>query len=148
MPRGRRARWTNDAGAELIEFALVLPLLLLVVAGIMDFGFLFQRFEVVTNAAREGARLGSLPLYSLDDAKNRAEHYLQAGGLVDPHPAPDASYQTEVVGSSNVDVIKVTVHYPSQFLFLGPIATLVGGSGFSTIQLHATSVMRREGGGS
>jgi Flp pilus assembly protein TadG len=51
----------NETGAELIEFAFVLPLLLLVIVGIFDFGFLFQRYEVVTNAAREGARAAVLP---------------------------------------------------------------------------------------
>jgi hypothetical protein len=49
-------RLACEKGAELIEFALVFPLLLLVMFGIMDFGLLFQRYETVTNAAREGAR--------------------------------------------------------------------------------------------
>lgn len=56
-----RARWSDESGAELIEFALALPLLLLVGLGVLDFGRLFQRYEVVTNAAREGARVGVLP---------------------------------------------------------------------------------------
>ncbi len=47
----------DERGAALVEFALALPLLLVVIAGIVDFGFVFQRYEVVTNAAREGARL-------------------------------------------------------------------------------------------
>ena len=55
---------TAERGAELVEFALVFPMLLLVMLGIMDFGFLFQRYEVVTNAAREGARVAILPGYT------------------------------------------------------------------------------------
>ena len=47
----------EERGAALVEFALALPLLLVVIAGIVDFGFTFQRYEVVTNAAREGARM-------------------------------------------------------------------------------------------
>ena len=54
-------RWRSDEGAQLVEFALVLPLLLLIVLGIVEFGFMFQRYEVITNAAREGARMGVLP---------------------------------------------------------------------------------------
>ncbi len=50
---------SRERGAALLELALVLPLLLVVIAGIVDFGFAFQRFEVITNAAREGARLGT-----------------------------------------------------------------------------------------
>ena len=59
-----RSRWASEDGAELIEFALVLPMLLLVVLGIAEFGFIFQRYEVLTNAAREGARIAVLPGYS------------------------------------------------------------------------------------
>ena len=40
---------------------------LFVVLGIIDFGFLFQRYETVTNAAREGARMAVLPDYTEDD---------------------------------------------------------------------------------
>ena len=43
------------AGAELIEFAIVAPILLLLIAGIVDFGMMFRTYEAVTNAAREGA---------------------------------------------------------------------------------------------
>ena len=52
-----RRRRRSDSGAELIELAIVLPILLIVVAGIVDFGFLFRRYEAITNAAREGARV-------------------------------------------------------------------------------------------
>jgi hypothetical protein len=51
---GPSARWLNESGAELSEFALVLPLFLLVLLGIIDFGFLFQRYEVITNAELPG----------------------------------------------------------------------------------------------
>ena len=50
-----RRLWACERGAELVEFAFVFPTLLLVMLGIIDFGFLFQRYEVVTNAARERA---------------------------------------------------------------------------------------------
>ena len=62
VPRG-------EGGNALVEFALVLPLLMLVFAGIVDFGFLFQRYEVITNAAREGARLAVLPGYGTTDVQ-------------------------------------------------------------------------------
>ena len=64
-------RLRSERGAELIEFALVFPLLLLSSSGIVDFGFMFQRFEVVTNAAREGARMAVLPGYATADVKTR-----------------------------------------------------------------------------
>src|SRR6185369_3492982 len=77
--RGRLAK--GELGAELIEFALVLPLLLLLVLGIVDFGFMFQRLEVVTNAAREGARIAVLPSYDTADVRARVNSYLLEGGV-------------------------------------------------------------------
>ena len=56
-----RGRWRDARGAELIEFAMVLPIFLLLTAGIFDFGMMFRTYEAVTNAAREGARVGVLP---------------------------------------------------------------------------------------
>src|SRR5262245_14427877 len=76
-----------QSGAEVIEFALTLPLLLLVVLGIIEFGFMFQEYEVVTNAAREGARIAILPTYSTNAAvtqsnvTTRINQYLSAAGL-------------------------------------------------------------------
>ncbi len=60
----RLALLRSEHGAELIEMAIVTPLLLLLVFGIVDFGFLFQRYVVLTNAAVEGARVASLPGYT------------------------------------------------------------------------------------
>jgi len=77
-----RRRLRLERGAELIEMALVLPLLMLVIMGIIDFGFLFREMSVVTNAAREGARAGVLPDYSADaNVSNRVQQYLTASGI-------------------------------------------------------------------
>ena len=55
--------------------------MLLIALGIFDFGILFQRYEVVTNAAREGARIAVLPGYADADVDARVRQYVQAGGL-------------------------------------------------------------------
>jgi Flp pilus assembly protein TadG len=142
---GRKA----DAGAELIEFALVVPCLLLVCAAIMDFGFLFQRYEVLTNAAREGARIAVLPNYTASDARARVQTYLTASGLTNTAPTADVTFGTETTPSGQTfSDVKVTAYYPSGFLILGPIAKLVGGTGYSTITLAASAVMRVESAGS
>jgi len=144
--RVRRRAWTDERGAELIEFAFALPILLLVVAGIVDFGILFQRYETVTNAAREGARIGILPDYSEADIQGRVNTYLAASGLTAPAPAPVVTYgNVEMTpGGATVSVVTVTVQYPHAFLFIGPAAALVGGSGHGDITLGAASTMRRE----
>jgi len=150
MIRRRRNRLADDRGSELIELAIVLPILLLVCAAIMDFGFLFQRWEVVTNAAREGARLASLPGgYTTTDVQNRVNDYLVAGGLSAAPTAPTVTYADVAIGGAGptVSMVTVTVDYPSEFAFLGSIAALVGGGGWGTITLRASSVMRTEAAG-
>jgi Flp pilus assembly protein TadG len=134
--------WSSDSGAELIEFALTFPLLLLVVMGIIDFGLLFQRYEVLTNAAREGARVGVLPGYSPTDAQARALQYLQAAGLTGATVTPPVPQNVAVAGQC-ITVVPVTVTYVHTYMFLGGIGNYFGSS-FGTKTLTATSTMRRE----
>lgn len=47
-------------GQSLVETALMLPVLLLLLTGIIDFGLLFNSYLVVSNAAREGARFAAV----------------------------------------------------------------------------------------
>jgi Flp pilus assembly protein TadG len=51
----------DERGAAAVEFALVVPLLVLLVFGIVQFGIAYNRVQGLQAAAREGARLGSLP---------------------------------------------------------------------------------------
>jgi hypothetical protein len=140
------ARWSGESGAELIEFALVLPLLLLVLLGIIDFGFLFQRYEVVTNAAREGARVAILPGYADADVVARVNQYLTAGGLTGPHPPPTVGHPPALlVGLQCAAVTSVTVTYPYSYSFVGGIAAYFGPSALATrTSLKATAEMRNE----
>lgn len=152
MRRFRLARLKDDSGAELIEFAIVFPIFMVVVAAILDFGFLFQRYEVITNAAREGARMGSLgdPNYGDDDIRGRVRSYLAAAGLTATVPDSDIPITrgTETLPSGLViATVKVGVNYPSAFVLMAPFAGLIGGSAPGTITLKAASVMRREGPG-
>jgi Flp pilus assembly protein TadG len=134
----------SERGAELIEFALVFPTLLLVMLGICDFGFLFQRYEVVTNAAREGARVAILPGYGDGDVTTRVNQYITASGIPGTATTTVGAPQTIAVGGQCITVRPVTVAYNHQFIFLGPIIGLMGGSGFSNKTLTATSSMRSE----
>ena len=147
------ARLKSERGAELIEFALILPLLLLVVLGIIDFGFLFQRYEVLTNAAREGARLASLPNYTAADVRGRVCAYLVAGGVPTtgcPGTTPTNPAVTlvddpiPVAGRPPMQGARVTVAYSHTFMFVGPIVSLMGGTWTNTRTITAVAVMRRE----
>ena len=77
----------SQEGATVVEFAIILPLLLLLIFGIIEFGlFLFNR-HVITNAVREAARAGivvRIPRLSNDEietiARNYCEQYLVTFG--------------------------------------------------------------------
>jgi Flp pilus assembly protein TadG len=151
----------DDRGQAVIELALTLPLLLVVVFGIIDFGFMFQRYEAVTNAAREGARLGVLQDYSAGDARERARTYLAASGLPATPGNERACGGAEVrntwcaqltpstvtiAGSSpprTVDQVTMVVEFDHDHSFLGPILRLLGPT-WTTVRLRAVSSMRSE----
>ena len=164
----RRPRGSEERGAALVEFALVLPLLLVVIAGIVDFAFLFQRYEVITNAAREGARLASLSspgTYDDTAVKDHVRNYVMNGlamnDLSNVMPtSPDAVVVAPVnltvdLGSgatADVPARRVTITYKHTFLLLGPILGLINGDWGNEMDIVATSQMRLElaasGGGS
>ena len=144
-------RIRSERGAELIEFALTLPLLLLLVLGIIEFGFLFQEYEVVTNSAREGARIAAMipsAGYKAADATTRAKDYLTAGGLDlnKALPAP-AVAQTQLVLTNGkcAQAYTVTVTYKHPVPFVSGIMTYLGGN-IAEIPLKAVAVMRAEKG--
>jgi Flp pilus assembly protein TadG len=56
----RHRRRERERGAVLVEFALITPLLFLLIAGAIDFGFMINRDTLINNATREGAREGTL----------------------------------------------------------------------------------------
>jgi Flp pilus assembly protein TadG len=136
-----------DSGAELVEFALTLPLLLLVVLGIIEFGFMFHEYEVVTNAAREGARIAVLPAYSATDAQNRAVQYLQASGLqsaqITPLPTVTGPAAVAIGGGKCVSTVTVTVSYAHPVPFISGIMSYFGQT-FGAVTLHGSSTMRSE----
>jgi Flp pilus assembly protein TadG len=132
---------------------------LVVIGGIVDFGFLFQRYEVVTNAAREGARLASLPGYNATDIDLRVRAYIGSGlgmttaavtaavptvgGVVVTYPL-----LTVTAGPPAVDVstAKVDVVYTHQFIMLGSVMRLINANWANSFVLRATSQMRLEPG--
>lgn len=52
--------WKDERGQAVAEFAMIVPIFLLLVFAIVDFGMGFHAWITVTNAAREGARLGAV----------------------------------------------------------------------------------------
>jgi len=142
MSRLRRLR--SARGAELIEFALVLPVLLLLIAGILDMGFLFNNYAVVTNAAREGARMAAVPGWVETDVRARVNGYLAGAGLTLTGVTTSVEPVAVDVGGRSINAVKVVVTYPYNFLILGPIAAMVHGGSFNNVTLKAAATMRAE----
>jgi hypothetical protein len=140
----RKALSAED-GAELVEFAVVVPVMLLVLLGIIDFGLLFQRYQVITNAAREGARLAVLPGYTSIDVQDRVTQFLTAAGL-DEEADTAVGLPYEVPGGAGpcLRMVPVTVSYPHSYSFIGGIASYFGSDAFTATTLQATATMRNE----
>ena len=58
---GDNCRQGNERGSVFIEFALVLPILVMLILAAIEFGLAFHEYQVLQNAVREGARFSSLP---------------------------------------------------------------------------------------
>lgn len=58
-PQERAGRLRGEGGAALVEFALILPLAILILFGLIDFGFIFQSYSQLRNGVQAGARLAS-----------------------------------------------------------------------------------------
>ena len=141
-----RRRLQCDRGSQLVEFALIFPLLLLVVMGVVDWGLMFQRYEVLTNAAREGARVAALPDYGSADVSARVNQYLTGTGMTvtTTYLAPTAVD----VGGSCITLTGATVTYDYTFIGLGGLIQLVmrgSTNPLTTKTLTATAKMRYEG---
>jgi Flp pilus assembly protein TadG len=140
-PQPRR----GERGSQLVELIFVTPVLLFLFGGIVDFGFVFQRFEVVTNAAREGARLGALPGYGEADIRARVNEYLRNSGLTGTATVTvTPSVAIPPTGTRLATGVQVDVSYPHSYLLLQTFSALTGGTFPAGLTLQARSVMRYE----
>ena len=132
----------SQNGQSVVEFALILPLLLLLTFGIIEFGFFVFNKQIITNAAREAARAGIVatqPRVSEPDvisiARNYCSTHLVTFGsssipdVTAPHD-PNALFGSELT---------VTVEYGYTFLFFPIVANLS-----RTTSIQAVAVMRYE----
>jgi len=129
------ARVREDRGATAVEFALLLPMLLLIVMGIVDFGRMLNAQQTLTQAAREGARLVALGQPNVSGRTQAA-----ATGLSPVGVAISSSCPTGAGPGSNGSV---QTSYSFQFTpGLGYLVGFFGGSGMSgQITLTAKGVM-------
>jgi TadE-like protein len=138
-------RLRSERGAALIETAVTLPLILLVSVGIFEFGRAYQTWQVLTNAAREGARQAVLEGVTDAQITTTVRNYMSGGGLrpVDPVINRTISFNP---GGGCPCASRVTINYPFTFIVLQPVARLVvrTSSVGAPITMQASALMRNE----
>ena len=139
----------SERGTALLETALTLPLLLLVSVSIFEFGRAYQTWQVLTNAAREGARVAVLPNPAAGSIETRVRAYMQAGQLPNAASAAvlvDGNRIVSLGGAATAKSSLVTINYPFSFIVLNPIARLIAGNTTlgAAFTMVATSEMRNE----
>lgn len=133
---GRRQR--RERGQALVEVALVVPVLLIMVLGTVDFGWALRSWMTVTNSAREGAHAGALGA-SCEDIQQRAVG--ASAGLLS---AADVSVKN-CRGDPGTSVVVTVTHDYSFVTPLGSLLTTFSGSTLpSTITMTSSSDMRIE----
>jgi Flp pilus assembly protein TadG len=100
-----------------VEFALVLPVFMMLVLGAIDFGYYFFVSEVVTNAAREGARAGSVvdptaTSVATGQAESATKLYVGNGGLKSGLVTGTYTITSISVGGVNTPAVDVNILYP------------------------------------
>ena len=135
-----RTSRTSERGQALAEFALVLPLVLLFIAGIVEMGRAWNVKQVVTDAAREGARYTVVQDLSVDSngVKAKIMERLALGHIetADITITPSSSWR---VGGQ-----PMTVTVTTQFQ-MGLIGVLLGWAGVpALVPISTQAVMRNE----
>lgn len=130
----------DERGVAAAEFALLLPALLLILLGIIEFGMIMYGREVVTNAAREGARAGIVqgpPKRTEGEIVTIAENYLANTGI------NSSNVNFTVTGEGSVSPNNLTVQATYQYNFLFPYIPMMVGIP-SPLNIQTQVVMRHE----
>ena len=146
--RGPRIR-RNRKGQALIEFALVLPILLLVVVGMLEFARAWNLHQVMTDAVREGARRAVLANdWPVDSVYAPMWRYMEQAGYLAIHasmgvcnaepPNPNCGSTARPAAESNFKVhnelMTVSLSFPYRIWILG------GGAGRAIIMKSSLTV--------
>lgn len=138
----------TERGQAMIETALTLPLLLLLSVSVFEFGRAFQYWQILTNAAREGARVAVLPGTGTDAVTERVASYIEGGQLVNAGSATVTVVSNDEIsiGASTASASTVTVSYPFEFIVLQPVMQLVtpGSEVGEALTMTVSATMRNE----
>lgn len=128
----------REKAQGLVEFALVVPILLILAMGVIDFGWGLRAYITITNSSREGARLG-VTCATDTDIKNQVAS--SSSGLVTAAGVTVVSNPCKNGGKTGDPVtVKVTYDYK----YITPLGALMSLSNTSTLRMTSTTTMRSE----
>lgn len=135
----------TEAGQALVEFTLILPIFLLLLFAIVDFGRGFYTWLLVTNAAREGARVAAVQSDSATINTriydSFCDNYPSSCGL---NPSKLSITKTNVQGARG-SAVEIDLSYNFQFATpIGGILNIVTGGSLTAPTISAHSSMRLE----
>jgi Flp pilus assembly protein TadG len=133
----------------MVEAAISIPLLLVLMVGIFEVGRAYQTWQVLTNAAREGARMSITPSSTPGTTTALIRQYMSDGALANASSAVvnvNKGSSIAVGGGTSVSASLVTVDYPFSFIMLQPVVRLVapGATVGGPLTMRATAIMRNE----
>ncbi len=139
---------SRERGSAMVETAIAIPILLVMMVGIFEVGRAYETWQVLTNAAREGARMSVTPSSSQATTTALIRGYMANGQLT---KSATATVVVNKGASINVNgtlmsASAVTVDYPFEFIMLQPVVRLVapGATVGGPLTMRATAIMRNE----
>src|SRR5262245_13202144 len=99
-----RPQRKSQKGQSIVEVAVAMPLLLILVIGIIEFGIVFATYLAVTNAAREGAIFASIYPKLADSSCGKTPHDDGDGNILCNGSDDNDSYDYAASGSTTVTV--------------------------------------------
>jgi Flp pilus assembly protein TadG len=137
-----RKRGRRDEGQALVEFALIMPVFLLLVMGVVEFGRAWNSYQVVTDAAREGARMAVMAdTFTIANVYATMDSAMARAGL-NPATATRTVSPTAGWPSPRGTPMEVNISYPYFFRFLKPFMSWTTGQ--ASLTLKTSIVMRHE----
>ena len=146
LPRALRLLYRREEGQSLVEFAVILPALILMLLAIIQFGAIFTGLLALNAAAREGARQAAVG----EDAKTAVERVYPLGlflGGLDPEEDIEVIYPEGKAAGKPVRVTvsgEVLQFIPLPHRQAGPVEDPEGYIVESPLKFQATAVMRME----
>jgi hypothetical protein len=110
----------REAGQSLVEFAIILPLLLMIVLGAVDLGMGFKTYIALTNASREGARWISIYPSDQAGAEDRVAEEAERIGLLNGILVDDGygvSFSPDKSSYAAGEKVTVSVDYDYEMMF-------------------------------